>query len=252
MLVCTTTPVALMTRRSVVADPGSASRAMVATASGASSPERARRWASTTDALTTSTPSRRTAEAKRASASSASVRGMLRRGSSLTRPSSQASLRGSSPCRTEPEAEPARKACVAPSQRPSLRGRWPEDAAKQAKAFRACEQGPCRTEPEAEPARPLAGRRGKRNTGHLLLSLRRIKWRRWTGIEPAKPRYSVSPVLRTGGPTRNPDTSVLHGSECWSIHQANTLSRMARFDRARPAAGASQAARFAPAPITSQ
>lgn len=27
-------------------------------------------------------------------------------------------------------------------------------------------------------------------------------WRRRTGIEPARPRYSASPVLKTGGPTR--------------------------------------------------
>src|SRR6478752_6934093 len=33
-------------------------------------------------------------------------------------------------------------------------------------------------------------------------------WRRWTGIEPARPRYSASPVLKTGGTTRCPDTST--------------------------------------------
>ena len=33
-------------------------------------------------------------------------------------------------------------------------------------------------------------------------------WRRRTGIEPARPRCSASPVLKTGGATRHPDTSA--------------------------------------------
>src|SRR5699024_10881800 len=36
----------------------------------------------------------------------------------------------------------------------------------------------------------------------------RLIWRRRTGIEPARPRYSVSPVLKTGEPTRNSDAST--------------------------------------------
>ena len=35
------------------------------------------------------------------------------------------------------------------------------------------------------------------------------EWRRRTGIEPARPRYSISPVLKTGGTTRNPDASAV-------------------------------------------
>src|SRR5690625_4854431 len=36
----------------------------------------------------------------------------------------------------------------------------------------------------------------------------RLIWRRRTGIEPARPRYSASPVLKTGEPTRNSDAST--------------------------------------------
>src|SRR5699024_6066184 len=51
------------------------------------------------------------------------------------------------------------------------------------------------------PAAPfLWGRRGRTPPSS--------GWRRRTGIEPARPRCSASPVLKTGGPTRNPDASV--------------------------------------------
>src|SRR5690625_1242724 len=36
---------------------------------------------------------------------------------------------------------------------------------------------------------------------------RREFWRRRTGIEPARPSYLVSSVLKTAGTTRNPDAS---------------------------------------------
>ena len=39
------------------------------------------------------------------------------------------------------------------------------------------------------------------------LTGRRWSWRRWTGIEPARGASRLSPVLKTGGPTREPDTS---------------------------------------------
>ena len=34
-------------------------------------------------------------------------------------------------------------------------------------------------------------------------------WRRRTGIEPARGRIDPSPVLKTGGPTRRPDASLM-------------------------------------------
>jgi hypothetical protein len=38
-------------------------------------------------------------------------------------------------------------------------------------------------------------------------------WRRRTGIEPARDRIGLSPVLKTGGPTRRPDASMSGRSE---------------------------------------
>ena len=56
---------------------------------------------------------------------------------------------------------------------------------------------------------------------HLLRT-----WRRRTGIEPARPRCSVSPVLKTGGPTRNPDASLalnlFHGAPVMPIGSGGT------------------------------
>ena len=37
-------------------------------------------------------------------------------------------------------------------------------------------------------------------------------WRRRTGIEPARELVAPSTVLKTAGPTRNPDASTLEGS----------------------------------------
>src|SRR5699024_12854816 len=46
----------------------------------------------------------------------------------------------------------------------------------------------------ARPGRAAAARRGRSSRGRFR--------RRRTGIEPARPRCSVSPVLKTGAPTR--------------------------------------------------
>ena len=42
----------------------------------------------------------------------------------------------------------------------------------------------------------------------LFAAITAGRWRRWTGIEPAKQRDSVSPVLKTVAPTRNAYTSM--------------------------------------------
>ena len=82
-LVCSSTPVALSTVRSAVAVGGSAWRTASTTApcSIGRSPCRARSWAAPTAAFTIPPPSRRVAAAIRGSASTASVRGTRRRGS---------------------------------------------------------------------------------------------------------------------------------------------------------------------------
>jgi hypothetical protein len=56
------------------------------------------------------------------------------------------------------------------------------------------------------------------------------RWRRWTGIEPAKPRDPVSPVLKTVAPTRNAYTStpavpVPDGDYINLLHHRVSLSR---------------------------
>ena len=74
-LVCTSTPVALITGVSAVARAGSSATAASATSCGAICPSLARCWARPTAALTRARPSLRSASARRGSASSRSVRG---------------------------------------------------------------------------------------------------------------------------------------------------------------------------------
>ncbi len=77
-LVCTSTPVALITGVSAAARAGSSATAASATSSGAICPALARCWARLTAALTSARPSLRSASARRGSASSTSVRGTRR------------------------------------------------------------------------------------------------------------------------------------------------------------------------------
>ena len=77
-LVCTSTPVALITGVSAAARAGSSATAASATSSGAICPALACCWARPTAALTSGRPSLRSASARRGSASSRSVRGTRR------------------------------------------------------------------------------------------------------------------------------------------------------------------------------
>src|SRR4029453_4777425 len=74
-----TTPVALITGRRELALLGSDATATSATSSGWISPRRARSWTATTTSFTTARPRVDDAATSRGSASTASVRGMLRR-----------------------------------------------------------------------------------------------------------------------------------------------------------------------------
>src|SRR4051794_1604140 len=93
-LVCTTTPVALMTGRRLAALTGSAATACSATCSGSISPARASCWAWATTDFTNARPSTRAASARRGSASSTSVRGTRLRGSPMSCPESMAEADG--------------------------------------------------------------------------------------------------------------------------------------------------------------
>src|SRR5699024_401280 len=70
-----------------------------------------------------------------------------------------------------------------------------------------CEQGVGAGD---RPARVLAHRRSAPSVGRRERPPPSWAWRRRTGIEPARPSCSASPVLKTGGTTRNPDASVAH------------------------------------------
>ena len=93
-LVCTTTPVALMTGRRLAALAGNAATACSATCSGSISPLRARSCAWATTDFTNARPSRRSASASRGSASNTSVRGTRRRGSLTKGPKRMAEADG--------------------------------------------------------------------------------------------------------------------------------------------------------------
>ena len=99
-LVCTRTPVALITGVKVAAVGGSAAAAASATLAGLMAPERARSWARATAALTSAAPSSSRAATRRGSASTTSVLGTWRRGSTIatlrrrSRPCPEPSPRG--------------------------------------------------------------------------------------------------------------------------------------------------------------
>jgi len=94
------------------------------------------------------------------------------------------------PCRaTRPRTRTARSGCV-----------------RRESAENAVPVGPSALEntASATPLRQPAGT--VRARWHAPTGGRR-GWRRWTGIEPARGALRLSPVLKTGGPTREPDTS---------------------------------------------
>ncbi len=82
--VCTTTPVALSTSRNEETDDGSRSSTTATTSSGATAPSRQACSTEATTPFTTGRPSRRAASSTAGTASTASVRGVRRLGSSCT------------------------------------------------------------------------------------------------------------------------------------------------------------------------
>jgi len=65
-------------------------------------------------------------------------------------------------------------------------------------------------------------------------SLPVLSTRRWTGIEPARELVAPSSVLKTAGPTRNPDTSGIEdsgagrgargGPDAWGVRASRPIS----------------------------
>src|SRR4029078_7960705 len=72
-------------------------------------------------------------------------------------------------------------------------------------ACRARGERSCELHPECDRRHPpnLSQRNGRRA---------RVRWRRWTGIEPAVAGSLRPPALKAGEPTRYPDTSGSEGS----------------------------------------
>src|SRR5262249_56108858 len=124
-LVCTATPVALITGVKVAAVRGSDAAAASATLPGLISPERASSWAPITACLTRAGPSRPAAATRRGSASTSSVLGTWRRGSTtatLRRPPGTPRPPGSAPpppAPPPPHPAPPPAPSLAPATRPT-------------------------------------------------------------------------------------------------------------------------------------
>ena len=83
------------------------------------------------------------------------------------------------------------------------------------------------------------GRRSAGSTASDRSHITPCQWRRRTGIEPARPRYSASPVLKTGEPTRCPDASGAEHSqrppgEARAHSGRKSLARRYRFRQQSP------------------